>query len=240
MSRNIAPKPSVSLTENEMDLRKTDKNRLLLTSYHGKNCALLIQDDRLMEAAFFSREPGKVGAVYIGRVKNVAQNINACFIDIGEGEICFLPLKNAISPWLLNRCPDGRLLEGDELLVQVVRDAQKGKRASVTAHISLANEYFVLTMGESKVGYSARRKKSSCKKTVSGKGPVRPERKRLSETELRLFTVRNRLPSQKGSGNPAGVPGPSSDGPYCQDQGGRNSAYGRVTAVFLYAVSTIH
>ena len=156
MSRNIAPKPSVSLTENEMDLRKTDKNRLLLTSYHGKNCALLIQDDRLMEAAFFSREPGKVGAVYIGRVKNVAQNINACFIDIGEGEICFLPLKNAISPWLLNRCPDGRLLEGDELLVQVVRDAQKGKRASVTAHISLANEYFVLTMGESKVGYSAR------------------------------------------------------------------------------------
>ncbi len=161
MSRNIASKPSISLTEEEVESLKTDKNRLLITSYRGKNCALLIQDGRLTEASFFSKEPGKVGAVYIGRVKNLAKNIDACFVDIGKGEICFLPLKNAASPWLLNRNPDGRLLEGDEILVQVVRDAQKGKRASVTANISLANDYFVLTMGETKVGYSSRLSKET-------------------------------------------------------------------------------
>lgn len=167
MSRNIAPKPSISLTEEETAARETDKNRLLVTSYHGKNCALLLQEGRLTEASFFSKEPGKVGAIYIGRIKNLAKNIDACFVEIRKGEICFLPLKNAVSPWLLNRDYDGRLLEGDELLVQVVRDAQKGKRASVTANISLANDYFVLAMGEPKVGYSSRlsgEKKKSVRK----------------------------------------------------------------------------
>lgn len=167
MSRNIAQKPSISLTEEETEARETDKNRLLITSYHGKNCALLIQEGRLTEASFFSKEPGKVGAVYIGRIKNLAKNIDACFVEIRKGEICFLPLKNAVSPWLLNRDYDGRLLEGDELLVQVVRDAQKGKRASVTANISLANDYFVLAVGDPKVGYSSRlsrEKKKSVRK----------------------------------------------------------------------------
>lgn len=156
MSRNIAPKHSISLTEEELEAQKTEKSRLLITDYRGKNCALLIQNDRLMEALFFSKEPGKVGAVYIGRVRNLVKNIDACFVEIGRDEICFLPLKNASSPWLLNRKYDGRLLEGDALLVQVVRDAQKGKRASVTAHISLANDYFVLSMGDRKTGYSTK------------------------------------------------------------------------------------
>ncbi|HBA48501.1 MAG TPA: hypothetical protein DCZ91_12025, partial [Lachnospiraceae bacterium] len=154
MSRNIAPKASLSLTEEENKARKTDKDRLLLTSFQGKNCALLIQNGRLMEASFFSKDPGKIGAVYIGRVKNLAKNIDACFMEIRKGEICFLPLKNAGTPWLLNRSCDGRILEGDEFPVQVVRDAQKGKRASVTANLSLSNDYFVLTMGDTKVGYS--------------------------------------------------------------------------------------
>lgn len=156
MSRNIAPKASLSLTEEETEARKPEKDRLLITSCQGKNCALLIQNGRLTEASFFSKTPGKIGAVYIGRVKNMAQNIDACFVEIRKGEICFLPLKNADSPWILNRSSNGKLQEGDEFPVQVVRDAQKGKRASVTANISLANEYFVLTMGEAKVGYSSR------------------------------------------------------------------------------------
>ena len=66
------------------------------------------------------------------------------------------PLKNAVSPFLVNRVFDGRIVEGDEILVQVVRDAQKSKRASVTAHISLANEYFAISFGSAKVGYSAK------------------------------------------------------------------------------------
>ena len=154
MSRRISPKASVKLTEEETSLRNTDGGKLLFTTYQGRQCALLIQNDRLMEASFFPAQPGKIGAVYIGKVKNTVKNIEACFVEIGDSELCFLALKNASSPYLLNRSYDGRILEGDELLVQVIRDAQKTKKASVTADISLANDYFALSMGSTKAAYS--------------------------------------------------------------------------------------
>lgn len=154
MSRRIEPKASVRITEEDTALRNTDGGKLLFTAYQGRQCALFIQNDRLMEASFLPAQAGKIGAVYIGKVKNMVKNIDACFVEIAKGEICFLSLKNASTPYLLNRTYDGRILEGDELLVQVTRDAQKSKKASVTAHISLASEYFALSMGGTNVAYS--------------------------------------------------------------------------------------
>ena len=70
MSRNIESKASVTITEEEERLRKTVNGKLLFTSYQGHKCALLIQNDRLIEASFFPKEPSRIGAVYIGRVKS--------------------------------------------------------------------------------------------------------------------------------------------------------------------------
>lgn len=157
MSRKIAPKSSVTITEEETELRQTaSQAKLLFTSYHGQSCSLLIQDNRLVEASFFPKVPSKIGSVYIGKVKNVAKNINACFVEIEKGELCFLSLKEDTFPQPLNRAADGRILEGDEILVQVTRDAQKSKCASVTTQISLSNDYFVLAMGSKKVCFSTK------------------------------------------------------------------------------------
>lgn len=157
MSRKIAQKPSVTITEEEAELRQTtSQGKLLFTSYRGQRCALSIQDNRLVEASFFPKIPSKIGSIYIGKVKSVAKNINACFIEIEKGELCFLSLKENTVPQPLNRTADGRILEGDDILVQVTRDAQKSKRASVTAQISLSNDYFVLSMGPKKVCYSTK------------------------------------------------------------------------------------
>ncbi|MCI9337568.1 MAG: ribonuclease E/G [Lachnospiraceae bacterium] len=157
MSRKIAQKPSVTITKEEAALRQTaSQGKLLFTSYHGQRCALSIRDDRLIDASFFPKIPSKIGSVYIGKVKSVAKNINACFVEIEKGELCFLSLKETGMLQTLNRTPDGRLLEGDEILVQVTRDAQKSKRASVTAQISLSNDYFVLAMGSERVCYSTK------------------------------------------------------------------------------------
>ena len=157
MSRNIPAKQSVTLAESERGLRDTEDGKLIFTEYRGRQCALLLRGGRVLAASFFSKhDPNIIGAVYIGKVKNIAKNIDACFVEIGEGEICFLPLKKATSPFLTNRIYDGRILEGDEILVQVEREAQKTKQASVTAHISLANDYFAVTLGSDKVGFSAK------------------------------------------------------------------------------------
>lgn len=154
MSRNIAEKSAITISEEEIDSRKTDEGKLIFTRYREKNCALLLKGDKLTVAAF--PEESRVGAIYLARVANVVKNINACFVEIQPGEICFLSLKDTEFPFLTNRVFDGRILEGDELIVQVTRDAQKTKQPSVTAHISLSNDYFALAFGSTRVSFSAK------------------------------------------------------------------------------------
>lgn len=156
MSRQIPMKHSLNISDQEAAERDAIQGKVLFTKYHGYDCALLIRKDRLTAVRILSEMSSKIGAVYIGKIKNIVKNIDACFVEIADGEICFLPLKNAFAPYLLNRTYDGRLVEGDTLLVQVERDAQKTKQASVTAHISLSNDYFVIVMGSQQISYSAK------------------------------------------------------------------------------------
>lgn len=154
MSREIADKPAVTISEEERLSRKSDDGKLIFTRYRRKNGVFLLKKDKLTVAAF--PEESRVGEIYLAKVLNVVKNINACFVELQPGEMGFLALKDAQFPFLLNRVFDGRILEGDELIVQVTRDAQKTKQPSVTAHISLSNDYFAFAFGSTKVGYSAR------------------------------------------------------------------------------------
>lgn len=165
MSRNIQSNKR-ELSKEELSLRNTQLGKLIFTTYKGKKWALLCNDNRLISAEVLPNTPSKIGAIYIGKVKNVVSNIDACFIEIADGELCFLPLKEAQTPFVLNRVYDGRIKEGDELLVQVTRDAQKTKQASVTAHVSLSNDYFAFSIGSTRIGYSGKLNRDT-KNTIS-------------------------------------------------------------------------
>lgn len=155
MSRNIK-NANLHMDAEEKALRNTQPGKIIFTRYKERMCALYLQNNRLLAAQVLSNTPNRIGAVYIGKVKNVTPNINACFLEIAEGETCFLSFKEAASPIILNRKYDGRILEGDEILVQVSREAQKGKQASVTADISLADERVAISLGSPHVGYSSK------------------------------------------------------------------------------------
>jgi len=194
VSRRIAAKASVTVTEEEKEFRKTDGSKLLFTTYEGRDCALTIQKDRLVDASFFSRDSSNIGAIYIGRVKNLAPNLDACFVEIAKGEICFLPLKSASTPYLLNRSFDGCIREGDELLVQVTRDAQKTKRASVTTNLSLSNECFAMTLGSTKVHYSLKldqKEKEAMRKLFTEKGIFKNDHLQAPDTLLAMMNNDN-------------------------------------------------
>lgn len=157
MSRSIPAKHSVTINDSERGLRDTESGKLIFTEYRGHRCALLLRGGRLIAASFLADTfYSAIGAIYIGKIKNIASNIDACFVEIEDGRICFLPLKKAVTPFLTNRIYDGRLLEGDELLVQIERDAQKTKQPSVTANISISNDYFALVLGSPRLGFSSR------------------------------------------------------------------------------------
>lgn len=142
MSRNIQAKNRTQLTPFEQAAQSAD-GKLLFTTWQGRCGAFLIRDQKLAAVSIFPEQPGNVGSVHIGKVKNAVKNLDAWFVELiladGERTNCFLSRSQAPHPYLLNRSYDGRILEGDEILVQVIRDAQKTKQPAVTTKITLAD-----------------------------------------------------------------------------------------------------
>lgn len=169
MSRNIGQ--ATARPDREQQRMNRELGRLLITTcpagiYEKKqqtvdsvsDCLLaaLVRRDRLVAVHTFSSDmQSRIGAVYLGKIKKIVKNINACFVEIAGLEQCFLHMgRGNISPFLINRTYDGRLLEGDELLVQMQQEAIKTKQATVTTQITLQGEYFVFSSGTTKVGIS--------------------------------------------------------------------------------------
>lgn len=155
MSRRI-DRPGGNLTEEELSLRRADSGRLIMTRLQGRLLTVLLAQNRLLAATLSENTPSKVGAVFIGKIKKIIKNIDACFVEIADGELCFLPFSECREPFLLNRSWNGRLVEGDELPVQVIRDPIKTKQAAVTANLSLAGRLMVFSLGPAHVGISGK------------------------------------------------------------------------------------
>lgn len=160
MSRNVTAANHISYSREVKEEQAALEGKLIFTKYKDRDCAMLLKGGRIHAMQALSSE-NRIGAIYIGKIKNIVNNIDACFVEIADGEICFLPLKDARAPFLCNRTFEGKLREGDELLVQIIREAQKTKQPSVTAHISLATEKAAVSLGSARIGYSAKLSKGT-------------------------------------------------------------------------------
>ena len=102
------------------------------------------------------------GNIYKGVVTKVEPSLEACFVDYGTGKSGFLPCKEIHRSYFRNPVR-GRVKiqeivkEGDELLVQVDKDARGNKGATLTTYISLAGRYLVLMPNNPKAGGVSRR-----------------------------------------------------------------------------------
>lgn len=96
-----------------------------------------------------------LGNIYIGKVQNIAANIGAAFVDIG-GINCYYDMSQAARAIFTNKAGTKPLCVGDELLVQVSREAVKTKAPTVSSNISLTGRYAVLTSGNTRIGVSSK------------------------------------------------------------------------------------
>lgn len=107
------------------------------------------QTNRLDSIAFTKTQGDetdiKIGDIVIAKVLNVVKNINAAFIDYKPNKRGFLPLDNAYIPIITNRNYDGRILAGDEILVQLEKEAVRTKDPVFTTNLSLAGKYCVIS-----------------------------------------------------------------------------------------------
>ena len=120
------------------------------------NTCALEEDGHIMELML--EEKGKksiLGNIYVGQVENIAANIQAAFVMIDPDTRCYLPLSDVKNPvFSSGRTGDAPLRPGDMLLVQVSREAMKGKLPAVTTNLNFTGKYLVLTTGEKKIGFS--------------------------------------------------------------------------------------
>lgn len=127
---------------------------------HGVPCtvAALSEEERIVEIRLESdQEKSILGNIYTGQVENIASNIQAAFVQIGSGKRCYYPLAEAQrAVFSAGRKGNGPLRPGDELLVQVSRDAMKGKLPALTSNLNFTGRYLVLTTGDKKFGLSSK------------------------------------------------------------------------------------
>ncbi|MBP3488102.1 MAG: ribonuclease E/G [Roseburia sp.] len=98
-----------------------------------------------------------LGNIYIGKVENIVKNLNAAFVKITPDQRCYLPLEELKHPVFTKKVSAKKeLVQGDELLVQVEREALKTKEPAVTANLSLTGKYVVLTTGNHRIGVSSK------------------------------------------------------------------------------------
>lgn len=131
----------------------TDK-KYIITKYRDKILSCLIDGNLLLSASAQSESAGGLGSIYIGKVKNVVKNIQAAFVEIADGQLCFLPIGECRQPLLTNRQYDGRILSQDEIVVQLAREPVKTKEAVLTTNLSFAGTYAVVTSEKRHIGYS--------------------------------------------------------------------------------------
>ncbi|AWB45719.1 ribonuclease E/G [Paenibacillus sp. CAA11] len=109
----------------------------------------LLVDGRLVEYAVeYSSSKGLVGSFFKGRVVNVIPGMQAAFVDIGQKKNAFLYIDDVLHPHLekqpkLKPPIDKLLRTGQEIVVQVVKEAMGTKGARVTTHYSLPGRFIV-------------------------------------------------------------------------------------------------
>ena len=120
--------------------------------------ALYNENKKMIEASLSSMEEESIlGNIYIGRVEKVVKNLNAAFIRISPTQICYYSMEEYNEPLFTKKLSQKKpLVEGEELVVQISREALKTKEPAVTTNLNFTGKYVVLTTGKHRLGISSK------------------------------------------------------------------------------------
>ncbi|MCQ3803844.1 MAG: Rne/Rng family ribonuclease [bacterium] len=194
-ARSRGSRPDAGAEEPKAPI-KTLRSKILVSVREETRVAIMEGPD-LVE--YYSERPegrSLVGNVYLAVVRNVLPGMEAAFVDIGEGKNGVLYADDVyVDP---KRFGKGRrprveqvLSEGDELVVQVRRDAMGAKGPRLRGHISLAGRFLVLQPGSSNVAISqklSRAERSRLRQVVTELVP--PKFGVIVRTAARLATAK--------------------------------------------------
>lgn len=141
------------------------KRKILIEKAEGQIRTFFMEDGDIVEihcadADGDRTESHRLGDIYIGKVKNIVPNIGAAFVEIENGVSCYYDMKDAPRALFTHKAGKKPLCIGDELVVQISKEAVKTKAPTVTGNISFTGRYAVLTHGNTRIGVSSKLPKS--------------------------------------------------------------------------------
>ena len=113
---------------------------LLISAGPGEWRAALLEEGVPVELYVERGDRSETGSIHLGRLVRLLPALGAALVDIGDDRPAFLPQREVL--------PRGkRLYEGERVVVQIRREAQAGKAASVTMAASLRDRLVELIIG---------------------------------------------------------------------------------------------
>ncbi|MBD3315586.1 MAG: Rne/Rng family ribonuclease [Chitinivibrionales bacterium] len=194
------------------------EKEILLSSTSTEKRAVLLEDKKVVELAVERPQQYRLlGNIYRGKIVSILPGIQSAFVDIGQQKNVFLHAADVDPALLLDnkdealierytdrgrssrrkvaRVPIEQVLEeGQEILVQVVKEPIGNKSAKVTTQISIAGRFLVLVPDTDFIGVSKKtsdlRKRRRLKELIAQIKPagigfiVRTIGLKVSETEF--------------------------------------------------------
>ena len=137
---------------------------LIVTRKDQGRIAALIEENRITELHVEKDHKYLVGDIYIGKIQNILKNINAAFVDFGGGINGYLALEKEESFFYTKKARKDKVTIGDELIVQVEKEAVKTKLPVLTGNFHLNGRFLVLFHGQSGISISRKIKNAAFEK----------------------------------------------------------------------------
>lgn len=127
---------------------------MIITRWNGRLLTALFDEKEALEIGV-EEEGSILGNIYIGKVKNVVKNLNSAFVDYGEHQTGYYSLSD--NPAALLADGSVRPIKGgDEIVVQVAKDAVRTKDPVLTSNLNFTGKYAVLTSQKCQIGFSSK------------------------------------------------------------------------------------
>lgn len=129
---------------------------MLITRMEGRIVTALFEDSRAIQMDMEEEGASSLGNIYVGKVKNIAKNINSAFVEFGDRQMAYYSLSDNPVHNFAMQGRQGSLKPGDDIIIQISRDAVKTKDPVATANLSFTGRYCVLTCQKSQITFSSK------------------------------------------------------------------------------------
>lgn len=117
-----------------------------ITQLNNKVYAWLDVNSKMEQLSVCDFSTDIVGNIYVGKVKHVLKNLDACFVEFAKDTLGFLSFNDVL--------PGFRIVEGADVAVQVIKEASKNKEAVLSMKLSIPGTYSVVEIGDGQISIS--------------------------------------------------------------------------------------